>query len=54
MTWKVLIVLAIAAIIVKPLLGRRWPEIERKINIALIAAAVAVILFRILLEFRGS
>lgn len=54
MTWKVLIILTIAAIVAKPLLGRRWPEIAHKINIALIAALIAVIIFRILMEFRPS
>lgn len=53
MTFKILIVLAILALVAKPLLKYWWPDIGRRINFALIAAAIAVILFRVLLEFRG-
>jgi len=54
MTFKVLIVLAILALIAKPLLKRRWPDLGRRINIALIAALIAVLLFRVVIWLRDT
>jgi hypothetical protein len=54
MTFKVLIVVTIISLAAWPLLRMRWPEIARRINLALIAALIAVVLFRLIAWFNAS
>jgi MFS superfamily sulfate permease-like transporter len=53
-TFKLLIVLTLGYLALRPWIRRRWPEITRKLNIALIAALIAVLLFRLLIWMSGS
>ena len=49
---KYLIVIGLVYFIVWPWMRRRWPDFQRRLNWALVAALIAVILFRALAEVR--
>lgn len=52
--FKAFVVLTVAFFVLKPWLLRRWPDLTRRINWALIASLIAVILFRVLIWLRRS
>jgi len=47
---KFLIVALLAYFVVWPWLRRRWPDFTRRLNFALIAALIAVVLFRVVVH----
>jgi hypothetical protein len=53
-TVKALILLTIAFFVARPFLRRRWPDFTKRVNLALIAALIAVILFRFLIWLSRS
>ena len=53
-TIKVIAILAVAFFVARPWLLRRWPDFTRRINFALIASLIAVLLFRLMIWFSRS
>lgn len=51
---EILIILGLGAYAFRELIRRRWPAFKRRLDVALISALVAVVLYRLMVYWHGS